>query len=172
MIKCVFFDRDGVINERIVDDYVKKESDFKLNNDILPLLKYCDENNFLKIIITNQQGIGKGLMSEKDLSIIHKYMNNLLIENSIKEFDEIYYATELASVQPKRRKPSPEMLFEAMDKYNLKSEECVLIGDSKTDIQAGNNAKIKSIFYSEVVYENAVVSTKNIIKIIDFISKL
>jgi len=117
--KCVFFDRDGVINKRIIDSYVTKQSEFEINLDILPILKFCDDNNFLKIIITNQQGIGKSMMNELDLESVHNFINNILLENQISTFDDIYFASELKNTEPFRRKPSPKMLLEAMKKYDL-----------------------------------------------------
>lgn len=172
MIKCLFFDRDGVINKRIIGSYVTKQEEFELNDDILKLIEFCDKNNILKIIITNQQGIEKKIMTENDLSNVHKYMNQLLIQKSLKPFNDIYYATELASDNPIKRKPSPKMILDAITKYNLNPDDCIMIGDSKSDIEAANNASIKSIFYSQDNYQLADISTNNILNIIKYLKSI
>lgn len=169
--KCLFFDRDGVINKRIIDSYVTNPSEFELNKNILPILNFCDDNNILKIIITNQQGISKGVMTELELTNVHNYMNNIMIENKISPFDDIYFASELKNTEPFRRKPSPKMLFEAMSKYNLNHKDCIFIGDSKSDVDAAKNAKIKSIYYNKEDYDIANLSSLNTNDIIEFLSE-
>lgn len=168
--KCLFFDRDGVINKRIVDSYVTKETEFELNINILPILNFCDDNNLLKIIITNQQGISKGIMTELELNNVHNYMNNIMIENKISPFDDIYFASEFKNTEPFRRKPSPKMLLEAMKKFDLHRNECIFIGDSKSDVDAANNANIKSIYYNDEDYDRANLSSLNTNDIIEFLS--
>lgn len=172
MIKCLFFDRDGVVNKRIIGSYVTKPEDFELNIDIIPLIRFCDDNNILKIIVTNQQGIGKNIMTLEDLSNVHNYMNQLLLTHSLNKFDDVYFASELHSENLIRRKPSPAMIIEAMTKYKLNIDNCAMIGDSKTDIQAAKNAGIKSIFYSGEFYELANLTSLDINEIIEFIKNL
>jgi D-glycero-D-manno-heptose 1,7-bisphosphate phosphatase len=172
MIKCLFFDRDGVVNKRIVGAYVTKPEEFELNIDILPLIRFCDEYDILKIIVTNQQGIGKNIMTIEDLSNVHNYMNQLLLIHSLKNFDDIYFASELHSENLIRRKPSPAMIIEAMKKFELNIADCAMIGDSKTDIQAARNAGIKSIYYHDELYELANLTSLDVNEIIEFIKKL
>ncbi len=70
----LFLDRDGVINERIIDDYIKKVKEFRFLPGVLDAMPVF-AGLFGKIfVVTNQQGIGKGLMHESDLVAIHDYM--------------------------------------------------------------------------------------------------
>ena len=70
--KCVFLDRDGVIN--VDKGYISKISDFKIYPGVEKAINFLNKNNFLVIIVTNQSGVGRGLISLKQLKIIHNYL--------------------------------------------------------------------------------------------------
>ncbi len=67
----LFLDRDGVINERIVDGYVTRPEDFRLLEGVLEAMVIFARRFDRIFMVTNQQGIGKGLMSVGDLELIH-----------------------------------------------------------------------------------------------------
>lgn len=150
-MKCIFFDRDGIINKRLMDNYVMKIEEFEFIDDIFPILKFADDHNFLKIVVTNQQGVGKGLMSDKELIKIHEYMNQELEKRTIKRFDEIHYCTDLKNTGSKRRKPEPGMLLEAIEKFGIDPKESWMIGDTDSDMLAGKRAGVKTILISDLV---------------------
>lgn len=169
-MKCIFFDRDGVINTRIVGSYVRHFSEFELNLEIIPLLKFCDSQNFLKIIITNQQGIAKKYMTSEDVDVVHLQMNDLLLnEFNIKKFDDIYIASEFENSAPFRRKPSAKMIFEAKEQHHIDLSKSFIIGDSISDIECGQEAGIKTIYYSNKNLDIADFCSSNIKDIIEFI---
>ncbi|MBX3043597.1 MAG: HAD family hydrolase [Candidatus Kapabacteria bacterium] len=147
--KAVFFDRDGIINKRILGDYVKIISDFELNPEIPEILKFVKDRGFLAIIISNQQGVGKGIMSKKNLDDVHNYMQNLLLQKSGVAFDDIYVCTELASSDSFNRKPNPGMILSAAEKYNIDLHSSIMIGDTDSDILAARNAGVCSILVAE-----------------------
>lgn len=172
MKKCVFFDRDGVINKRIVGSYVKSFDEFELNENILPIFKHCDENDFIKIVVTNQQGIAKGYMTLEEVENVHDQLNELLItQYNIKPFLGFFIASEFRDSHPFRRKPSPKMLIEAKEKYNIDLENSFMIGDMESDITAGNSAGVKTIYYSESKLEIADLCSLNTEEIIAIIGK-
>jgi D-glycero-D-manno-heptose 1,7-bisphosphate phosphatase len=148
MNKAVFFDRDGVVNQRIFGDYVVRTEQFLLIPEITKILAYLKSNGYLLILITNQQGVGKGLMDEHDLEIIHKFMQQELFNFGV-SFDDIYFCTELAESNSLRRKPNPGMIFEAIEKYDIDVRESYLIGDSGSDILAGQSAGLTTILISD-----------------------
>ena len=92
----LFLDRDGVINKRPPNDYVKTWDEFEFLPGVLESLKILALKFSKIIIITNQQGIGKNVMTSEDLKIIH---NNLIREVSEKKgrIDAIYFCPDLAS---------------------------------------------------------------------------
>jgi len=79
----LFLDRDGVINERIVGDYVRNISQFKFIPGTIEALKILRKIFGRIIIVTNQRGIARGLMTEEDLISIHDYMLNELRQNDM-----------------------------------------------------------------------------------------
>lgn len=155
MKPCIFFDRDGIVNKRLVDDYVKEPSEFQFIPEFLEFFKYISHSKFLKIVITNQQGVGKKLMSQKDLEDIHKFMQDKLLELTSSNFDDIYYCADLANSGSKRRKPEPGMLLEAIEKWDIDTSKSWMIGDSKSDILAGQRVNLNTIFVSEENFTEA-----------------
>ena len=72
--RYLFLDRDGVINRRLVGDYVKCQDEFEFLEGNLEAFEIFNRLFDKIVVVTNQQGIGKGLMSENDLEQVHSYM--------------------------------------------------------------------------------------------------
>jgi len=144
MRKAVFFDRDGVVNKRIVGGYVTTWDEFDWLPGIAETLRDVKDLGYLAIIITNQRGVGTGKMSEADLELIHSQLQEHLQRDGI-AFDDIISCTD-ATNDSSRRKPSPEMLFEAARKFDIDLSQSWMIGDSPTDIEAGTRAGTKTAF--------------------------
>ena len=141
----LFLDRDGVINYKIENDYVKSIQDFKFIPEFIYVVKDLSLLFNRIIIITNQQGIGKGLMSISDLNEIHEYMLNTINDNNGK-IDKIYFCPHLASENCLCRKPSPGMIQKAFKDYpDIDRSKSYFIGDSDSDMQAGKAEKLISI---------------------------
>ncbi|RPI65428.1 MAG: HAD family hydrolase [Ignavibacteriae bacterium] len=148
-MKALFLDRDGIINKRIVGGYVRTIDEFHLLDDILPVLRRAHDHGYKLILITNQQGVGKGLMSREQLDVIHQHMQHLLHERLGFALDAIYDCTSLASDNDPRRKPEPGMLLEAITDHHLDPAQCWFIGDSISDAQAGRAAGVKTMLVGE-----------------------
>ena len=152
MNKALFLDRDGIINERIPNDYVRTPSEFKLIPASLGFFAWAKKHGYLTVIVTNQQGIGKGLMTEHDLAEVHAYMCSLLAEHGYAP-DAIEFCGDLANTNSPRRKPAPGMLLDAAQKLDIDLTSSWMIGDSISDAQAGKHAGAKTILvgnYTEV----------------------
>ena len=117
--KAFFFDRDGIVNVRLVGDYVRKIEQFVFMEDFFELLIRVKKLGFLAILVTNQQGIGKGLMGESDLEEIHGFMQKTMFEKTGFNFDDIFYCPDLEESGSFRRKPNPGMIFEASEKWGI-----------------------------------------------------
>ena len=144
--KAAFLDRDGVVN--VDKGYLHKIEDFKWIEGAIEALKILKENNFLIIIISNQSGVARGYFSEQDVHRLHKWINLQLSEHNIK-IDDFFFATELpeTGISETRRKPSPKMIDEAIEKYNLNRNDCFMIGDKNIDLLAAKNAKIRGFLF-------------------------
>lgn len=149
MNKCFFFDRDGIVNKRKVGGYIKSYEEFEFIPEFLELFQMTEKLGFLKIIITNQQGIGKGLMTFDELNKVHHLMQFNLYQKFGFSFDDIYYSPDLANSGSKTRKPEPGMILEAIDKWNIDKENSFFLGDSESDAIAGERAGIKSILIGD-----------------------
>ncbi|WP_456420257.1 D-glycero-alpha-D-manno-heptose-1,7-bisphosphate 7-phosphatase, partial [Methanocaldococcus infernus] len=139
MNKAIFLDRDGVINKKLEGDYVKRIEEFKLLPRVREALKEFKKMGYLLIVITNQQGIAKGVMTEEDLEKIHNYMLKLL-----PEIDDIFYCPHLEGTC-NCRKPRPGMLLKAKEKWNIDFNKSWMIGDDERDILAGKAVGCKTI---------------------------
>lgn len=143
--KVVFLDRDGVINKKAPEgDYVKSWQEFKFFPESVEALKILGQKGYDIYIITNQAGIARGMMTEKDLEIIHQKMKKKLEKNKIK-INGIYYCSHGRDDGCECRKPKPGLLFQAAREHNLNLTKAIFIGDDKRDIQAGEAAGCKTI---------------------------
>lgn len=149
MKPALFLDRDGVINERIVGGYVRTPEEFILLPDILPVLAHAHAAGALLILISNQQGVGKGIMGQGDLDRVTSHMQDLLRSAVGVSLDAVYYCTDLDAVQSERRKPRPGMLLEAQRDLGINMAASWFIGDSLTDHQAGRAAGVRTILVGD-----------------------
>lgn len=142
---AIFFDRDGVVNRRLVGDYVKRWEEFELLPDILHVLPQAHAAGFLAVLVTNQQGIAKKLMSEADLSAIHRRMQRELEERTGHRFDAIYHCPHGKDEGCNCRKPQSGMLLQAAAEHGIGLSRSWMIGDSESDVVAGKNAGCRTI---------------------------
>uniref|UniRef100_A0A7V4KCB5 D,D-heptose 1,7-bisphosphate phosphatase n=1 Tax=Fervidobacterium pennivorans TaxID=93466 RepID=A0A7V4KCB5_FERPE len=135
----LFLDRDGVINERIVGDYVRNISQFKFIPGTIEALKILRKIFGRIIIVTNQRGIARGLMTEEDLISIHDYMLNELRQNDV-TIDGVYYCPHDITDNCSCRKPKPGMAFKArIDFPDIDFAKSIVVGDSESDVQFAIN---------------------------------
>jgi D-glycero-D-manno-heptose 1,7-bisphosphate phosphatase len=148
-IKAIFFDRDGVVNLRIVHDYIKKAEEFRFLPDFLELYPKVIKAGYETLLITNQQGVSKGLMTLSQLEGVLDYMQNYLVNRFGRGFKDIFYCTDLAESGSYYRKPNPGMILEGIDKWNIDIAKSWMIGDSPTDSIAGKKAGLKTILIGD-----------------------
>jgi len=142
----LFLDRDGVINKRRIDQYLARWEDFDfLDRADLAIVKL---RNFFKriIVVTNQQGVAKGLTTSFEIDHLH-----YRLERTIKErgghIDKIYYCPHHEMYQPLCRKPRPGMALQAKEDFaDIDFSKSVIVGDFYTDIEMGHVVGMKTIF--------------------------
>jgi len=141
----LFLDRDGVINRRPLNDYVKTPESFEFLPGVLHALKILSKIVGRIIVVTNQQGVGKNLMTVKDLEVIHQKMV-LDIERAGGRIDKIYHCTDLAKSQNNCRKPGTKMAQQAKTDFpEIDFKKSIMAGDTKTDMEFGRNTGMKTI---------------------------
>lgn len=139
-IWTLFLDRDGVINKRPVGDYVKSPEGFDFLPGVLDALRTLSEKFGRIVIVTNQQGIGKNLMTEGDLEAVHQKMM-AEIDKTGGRIDKIYYCPDLAKSPENCRKPGLTMANRAKADFpEIDFRKSVMAGDTKSDLEFGRNA--------------------------------
>lgn len=132
----VFLDRDGVVNRRLPGDYVRNQKAFEFLPDVQEALRLMTEAGLRLIIITNQRGIARGLMTEADLQAVHTLMLAEL-EKAGAHIAAIYHCPHDKD-ECQCRKPEPGMLLQAQSDFpEIEFSDSILIGDSLSDMQAG-----------------------------------
>lgn len=150
---AVFFDRDGVLNEDT--GYVHRISDFRWIEGARNALRLVQEAGLLSIVVTNQSGVGRGYFSVRDVDLLHQWMRHDLGNDGIAisdfficPFHEEAILPQYKEISHPDRKPNPGMIIKAMSKWALDPSKCLLIGDKKSDVEAGRRAGIKAVLYA------------------------
>ena len=140
---CIFFDRDGVLIEDC--HYIKNHENVKLCPGVKELIRYLHNQKHKIIIITNQSGISKKYLTWEDYEKVTSKLINLL--GSPNPITAIYANSFTDNKNGSWRKPNPGMLFQAAKDYCIDLDSSILIGDRKTDLDAGVNAGIKKLVH-------------------------
>lgn len=147
--KIVLLDRDGVINKRPKKaNYVKSVNEFILLPKAIEALKVLTKKKYQIYLISNQAGIARKLMSEKNLIEIHKYFLKICRENDIK-ISGIYYCPHGWDENCACRKPKPGMLFQAAKEHYFDLTKTIFIGDDQRDMETGKAANSKTILVTK-----------------------
>jgi D,D-heptose 1,7-bisphosphate phosphatase len=143
---AIFLDRDGTINED--PGYISDPGKVILLPEAANALSLLKKNGYLLIVISNQSGIARGLMTAEDVDRVNEKVNSLLQKYGV-EIDAFYYCPAHPDFSSEEececRKPSTKLLFEAVKEFNIDLERSYFVGDLISDIQCGKNAGIKTI---------------------------
>ncbi|HPG08322.1 MAG TPA: HAD-IIIA family hydrolase [Saprospiraceae bacterium] len=135
--RALFLDRDGVLNKRLPADYVKHPGEFEWLPNTWKAVRRLSTRFDYVFIVTNQQGIGKGLMSSDDLDVIHMQMLDAL-RNSKARVDGIYHCAGLSFENPPCRKPNTGMAWEAKTAFpDFSWSRSWMAGDAISDLIFG-----------------------------------
>lgn len=150
MNKCIFLDRDGVINKDRVD-YVYKVEDLVVNEGVKEALELLKQNGYLLVVITNQSGIDKKIFTEDHVSKVHDEIQKQT-GNHISEF---YYSIIHRTISNSLSSKPGSLLFEkAISKYNIDPKNSWMIGDRLRDLIPADKLGISTVLieadYDEV----------------------
>ena len=167
----LFLDRDGVFNHQIIDDYVKQVHELKIIDGVPQAIADFTKLFGKLLVVTNQQGIGKKLMSVDDMHHLNGYIENL-IETYGGKLDKIYFAPQLRELNSNYRKNGTGMGLHAKYDYpDIDFNKSILIGDSESDIDFGIKLGMKTIMLrnsrnlktkADYIFENLHDVAKNL----------
>jgi len=145
----LFLDRDGVISRRIPNDYVTRWEDFRFLDGVLEAMSIFNMIFGAIIIVSNQQGIGKGRMSAESLKMIDVKMKEE-IKSAGGRIDASYYSPYLTSENHPDRKPGTGMGLKAkVDFPSIDFTKSVMVGDTASDMEFGKRLGMITVMICE-----------------------
>ena len=144
----LFLDRDGVINQRIADDYIRSWEQFQFKSGTREALKELSGIFGRIIVVSNQQGIGKGLMSADEVEKVHERMVSE-VEAAGGRLDAVFYCPALESEKSFNRKPNIGMALQSRKRFpEIRFRQSFMVGDSLSDMIFGKRVGMKTVFLS------------------------
>lgn len=141
MTKCIFLDRDGVINIDKVD-YTYKLEDFKIIVGVLEALKKMKDKGFLLVVVTNQSGIAKGIYQHEDVHLCHEYLQ----QQCNGAIDAFYYSPyHPVDSESLTRKPDSLMFEKAIARFNIDISKSWMVGDKARDLIPAKKLGIRTV---------------------------
>ncbi len=146
--RYMFLDRDGVLNERIAGDYVRDWSQWKWLQGAREAVGRLSKHYARVFVVSNQQGIGKGLMTQEAVDAIHARMcEDVAAEGG--HIDKVYVCGSLVAANDPNRKPNTGMAWQAVRDYpDVRLRDSVMIGDSLSDMQFGWQCGMRCVYLS------------------------
>ena len=141
----LFLDRDGVINIEKDQDYIRTKEEFIFYPEVLNHFHLLNKVFPLVVVVTNQRGVGKKLMSEQDLYDIHQHLQAELAlhKGNIHQF---YYAADLEN-DALDRKPNIGMGFKAKADFpQINFSKSIMVGNNISDMEFGRNLGMKTVY--------------------------
>jgi len=144
---AVFLDRDGTINED--PGYLGDPNKLKLFPESAKALSELKNDlHFMLVVISNQSGVARGLITREDVELVNTKLNELLSADNV-SIDAFYYCPFHPDFNSEDecscRKPSPKLIFQASKDHNIDLTKSYFIGDTVSDVQCGLNAGLKTI---------------------------
>lgn len=169
---AVFLDRDGTINE---------DPGYLGDPDLVKLLPGVSQGiselksdfGFKIIVVSNQSGIARGLITHEQVNLVNNEINKLLLESNVSVDDFFYcpfhpeFSTDEESMC---RKPSPDMIFEASRKHDIDLSKSYMVGDKALDVLCGKNAGVKQILITNENNSEEINSLKKAGKSPNFVA--
>jgi len=145
----LFLDRDGVINKRIVGGYVRSWDEFEFLPGVPDALKILSGAFARILVVSNQQGVGKKLVTDEEVKEIHHRMSDE-IRKAGGTIDKVYYCPFLEEDRSIMRKPNIGMALKARKDFpGINFKRSVMVGDSVSDMIFGRRLKMKTVLLSD-----------------------
>jgi len=141
----LFLDRDGVINVESVGSYVTSWDEFVFHDGALDAIKKLSRIFGNILVVSNQRGVGRGIMSMETLRQINNNMCATILENGGR-IDKIYAATAVSD-EDRNRKPNPGMAMQAQEDFpGIDFKRSIMVGNSFSDMEFGKRLSMYTVF--------------------------
>jgi D-glycero-D-manno-heptose 1,7-bisphosphate phosphatase len=159
----LFLDRDGVLNHEKKDDYIRNWSEFRFYDGVKEALTLLKDVFGVIVLVTNQRGIGKGLMTVDDLTGIHSKMMEEITASGGR-IDKLYFCADLDHDSP-FRKPNPGMAETARQDFpQIDMKRSIIAGNKLSDMRFGRNAGMYTAYiattHPEVTADDPLVDIR------------
>lgn len=166
--KCIFLDRDGVLNKDFVD-YAYSLDKFIILDGVKESLKLLKDAGYLLVVITNQSGIAKGIYTREDMETCHQYLQ----DETGHLIDHIYFSPYHPDYSESlTRKPGSLMFEKAIAKFDVDVSQSWMIGDKKRDLVPAIKMGLKTIQVDGHDDEIADYVTNNLLSAANYILKI
>ncbi len=143
--RLIFLDRDGTLNPD--PGYLSHPAQLSLFPGVARSLADLQTAGFGLVVVTNQSGVGRGLITLENLVAIHARMDELLVHEGGRPMDRYALCTHRPDEGCVCRKPSPYLLRQSADFFGAKLDESFMIGDRSLDLQAGRSAGCRAVVH-------------------------
>ncbi len=141
----LFLDRDGIINTDVIDDYIKSWDEFVFTEGCLEALKRLTPLFQRIVVVSNQRGVGRGLMTQQTLDLITENMM-LKIEEAGGKIDKAYYCTSTDNTDI-NRKPNRGMALQAQADFpEINFTKSIMVGNMASDMRFGRNIGAYTVY--------------------------
>jgi len=145
MMNTLFLDRDGVLNSRIPGNYVKTPDEFQPIEGLGKAIRILSDHFDRIIVVTNQAGIGKGLMTEIQLHAVHQKMRTV-VETAGGRIDRVYHCPHKPAQGCTCRKPATGMAWKALADFpEIDFDDAWMVGDSASDMEFARRLGIRPV---------------------------
>ncbi len=142
---ALFLDRDGVINEEAVGSYILRAEDFRFLDGVLPALALLAGRYQTIVVVTNQRGVGRGVMTMSDLEEVHARMLEA-VHAAGGRIDRVYAATAVEDDAPDRKPAIGMALQAAADFPQISLKLSTMVGNTMSDMKFGKRAGMQTVF--------------------------
>jgi D-glycero-D-manno-heptose 1,7-bisphosphate phosphatase len=143
--RALFFDRDGTL----IDDvgYIRDPARVRLLAGAADALREVRQAGFLLVVVSNQSGIARGLVSSAEATAVHERVVAELARAAV-ELDDARYCPHAPDAGCACRKPAPGLLVDAARELGVDLAASVMVGDKGSDVEAGRRAGCRSIRFA------------------------
>jgi D,D-heptose 1,7-bisphosphate phosphatase len=143
-MKAFLFDRDGTLN--IDTGYINNPDEMKLFPSVPEVLRKLKEKNYLIFILSNQSGIGRGLISSAEYRKVHEKFISLFGDSII---DDVLFCPHRPEQECNCRKPGTLLLEVVDEQYQIDWRKSYFVGDKKTDMLCGKNFNMITVLVAD-----------------------